>query len=214
MTRTIFLRCPHISSRGALVNDFLYTHRETTGMASWYDGEGRLRPSAPLEVVFIRTSRKPYFLLECRYPTEEEMARRTGKAAAADGDDDGDDDGEGRGEGERATEGGVGVQERLSDEQLDSVASAIIALSGGGRDPLLYHNSPVTIGVAQGSTLVSSEREKQLARLKRKREEDREQQGGGGGGSHEEARGKRGRTEKTDAPVTATSFVPRSVRRR
>ncbi|KEG09353.1 hypothetical protein DQ04_05361010 [Trypanosoma grayi] len=79
---TLFVRSTQIHSRGELVNGFLHEHRKTLGIQSWYAAEGdassssgadnnrdttaalTLRSDAPLECVFVKTSRKPYFLLE------------------------------------------------------------------------------------------------------------------------------------------------------
>ncbi|RNF02765.1 uncharacterized protein Tco025E_08367 [Trypanosoma conorhini] len=71
---TLFIRSAQIRSRGELVNGLLREHKEALGIHSWYaagdDGDGTvsamlLRPDAPVECVFVRASRKPYFLLEC-----------------------------------------------------------------------------------------------------------------------------------------------------
>ncbi|RNE97236.1 hypothetical protein TraAM80_09417 [Trypanosoma rangeli] len=71
---TLFIRSTQIHSRGELMNGVLRDHREALGIQSWYvagdDGSGTeptmiLRPDAPVECIFVKTSRKPYFLLEC-----------------------------------------------------------------------------------------------------------------------------------------------------
>ncbi|ORC84109.1 uncharacterized protein TM35_000491150 [Trypanosoma theileri] len=72
---TLYIRCAQIHSRGELMNSFLAEHREELGIQGWYNTEENtstssestisLRPDAPVECVFMKTSRKPYFLLEC-----------------------------------------------------------------------------------------------------------------------------------------------------
>lgn len=73
---TIFIRCSALHSRGELVNSFLYAFREELGIESWYAEDGLLKADAPVEAVEVKTSRKPYFLIEIRYPTPEELERR------------------------------------------------------------------------------------------------------------------------------------------
>lgn len=76
---TIFIRCSALHSRGELVNSFLHTFREELGIEAWYSEDGLLRADAPVEIVEVKSSRKPYFLLEIRCPTPEELERRKGK---------------------------------------------------------------------------------------------------------------------------------------
>lgn len=70
---TLFIRCTSIHGRGELLNGFISEHREALGVAKWYnvagdESDGRcvptLRTDAPFECVYVRSSRKPYFLLE------------------------------------------------------------------------------------------------------------------------------------------------------
>ncbi|KAH9597455.1 hypothetical protein LSM04_007200 [Trypanosoma melophagium] len=71
---TLYIRCVQIHSRGELMNGFLAEHMEELGIQSWYNTKEdastsetthSLRSDAPVECVFMKTSRKPYFLLEC-----------------------------------------------------------------------------------------------------------------------------------------------------
>ncbi|EAN91200.1 hypothetical protein TcYC6_0062260 [Trypanosoma cruzi] len=71
---TLFIRCAQIHGRGELMNGFLVEHREALGIQPWYIARDNgsetesamvLCPDAPVECVFVKTSRKPYFLLEC-----------------------------------------------------------------------------------------------------------------------------------------------------
>lgn len=74
--KTVYVRCAAMHNRGDLVNGLLYEHRDRIGMEKWYDNDGKLLPNAPLEVVYVKKSRKPYFLVEWRYSTPAEFARR------------------------------------------------------------------------------------------------------------------------------------------
>ncbi|EKF32136.1 hypothetical protein MOQ_004022 [Trypanosoma cruzi marinkellei] len=80
---TLFIRCAQIHGRGELMNGFLFEHREALGIQSWYIARDNgceseaamvLCPDAPVECVFVKPSRKPYFLLECTESEETAKA--------------------------------------------------------------------------------------------------------------------------------------------
>ncbi|CCW71946.1 unnamed protein product [Phytomonas sp. Hart1] len=74
--KTLFIRSPVISSRHELVNSFLFSLREELEIAAWYTADDHLlRANSPVEVFYAASSRKPYFLLEFRHPTEDERRR-------------------------------------------------------------------------------------------------------------------------------------------
>nr|CCC90379.1 unnamed protein product [Trypanosoma congolense IL3000] len=78
---TLFIRCAAIHGRGELLNGFMSAHRKVLGVEKWYEyGDGTeadsaatLRSDAPFECVYVKWSRKPYFLLEL---SEEENTVR------------------------------------------------------------------------------------------------------------------------------------------
>ncbi|KAG8346552.1 hypothetical protein ERJ75_000761900 [Trypanosoma vivax] len=70
---TLFIRCARMRNRGDLVNGFLFTHRDALGLSDWYELRESvsgnetvvgLRTDAPIECIYVKNSRKPYFLLE------------------------------------------------------------------------------------------------------------------------------------------------------
>lgn len=84
--RTVYLRCRSIHSRGDLVKKFFFQYRQELGIEDWYEDGSEWRPENPVEVVEVKTSRKPYFLVEIRpTPAEEKTAdwSRLGRVEAA-----------------------------------------------------------------------------------------------------------------------------------
>eukprot|EP00796_Vickermania_ingenoplastis_P005527 gene5527-3986_t len=75
MTQTIYIRCAALHNRGDLVNKFFFQHRSVLGIEEWYTDE-QLIPTSPVEIVEVKYSRKPYFLVEFREPLQEELLLR------------------------------------------------------------------------------------------------------------------------------------------
>lgn len=194
---TVFLHCPTIGSRGVLVHELLYAHREALGMTSWYipssaiHGEGYcLHPDAPIEVLHVAKSRRPYFLVEFRYPTVTELSlRRTQEGSEK--------------KKERTTDGTTAVPPMPSVSVAELQACTRQLLTQG---PQWSHSGrPVQVSQSMGDATVASEREKQRlrdAREKKKRVEAAEQQ-----------TQRQATTPKKAASGASTVFVPRVLRR-
>lgn len=142
---TVFLRCSAIHSRGELVNQFLYSFRSQLGIESWFTSENVVDPCVPLEVVEVRNSKKPFFLIEFRYPFAEELQRRSSTAVVPDA--------------------------KVSEALLIRITDALLAL----REVVMeYNHSPLLISTSS-SLSVSEQRSRHEARdalRKRSREED------------------------------------------
>lgn len=182
---TIFIRCASISTRGELVNKFLFSLREELDISHWYES-GNLKNEAPVELVEVKFSRKPYFLLEFRLPLAEELQRRKivsskesvqGKSSSDSKNED--------------TNRSSWVEE---PQKLSAVSQALLSL---GEKIKEYNEQPISITAAMAGISVHSERMKIEGRdrlKKREREAGRP-------------------SEKTEENFSI-GFVPRAVRRR
>lgn len=168
-----------------------------------------LRRDSPVEVIFIRGSRKPYFLLEFRYPTSAELEKRLVR------DTGGEENNEevnlaGNGCAEPET---VEAPHRIEEAELRLFSQRLLELGaaaarGGGS--LLWNGQPVVITPALAGMTVSSERQKrELRDAQAKAERDAQKRQRDEGDATRES----SRTQSDKGGSAATSsFVPRSVR--
>ncbi|EPY42142.1 hypothetical protein AGDE_00878 [Angomonas deanei] len=188
---TFFIRCPSLHNRGDVVNGLLYTLKDDLDIADWFfeaeDGsKTSLKRNAPVEIVFVQSSRRPYFLLEFRYPTEQEQEKRMKNLQEKTEDD-------------TAPDSGAHTLERIADAKIESVTDRFKQLLE--RNGLRYKEEDVSLSVSSGPT-VSSEREKLELRDSKKKAE------------HIKTKSIAEPSAEKQAKSTAVSFVPRSMRRR
>ncbi|KAG5492543.1 hypothetical protein JKF63_01121 [Porcisia hertigi] len=165
----------------------------------------RLPPHFPVEVLYMRNSRKPYFLVEWRYPTPEEEEKRK---------DTSDGISDGKGEVCEASEAKASSSEgRVAGELLQQLAERTLSL---GRKELsgdvpTWKGQPVFVSAAlPGMTVVAERRKLELrdAQLKIQRTaEKRERE------KADSAAPSTGMNQRHSAVMTPT-FIPRCVRRR
>ncbi|CAM43338.2 conserved hypothetical protein [Leishmania braziliensis MHOM/BR/75/M2904] len=165
----------------------------------------RLPPHFPVEVLYVRNSRKPYFLLEWRYPTPEEEEKRK------EPNDSGGDEKE---EVAKAHEAQAGSsQGRVAEELLRQLAERTLAL---GKHELCdngvtWKGQPVLICVASSGMTVMAERRKlELRDSQRKVQraaEKRER-------ADADTAAQTARAKQQDAGAVTAAFIPRCVRRR
>lgn len=203
---TFFVRGVSLRHRGDVVNGFLCQWREQLGISDWYEAttaEGaeesafHLLLGCPLEMVHVEASRRPYFLLEFRYPNEEELTRQERNREAGE-----------------HKEGEEKVEEKpsgkmcatVSADALRDIASRLLHLANTEADALTYKEKPVSVSVAVGGVTVAAERHKLELRDAEKKKARLHQQ-------QKEAQAANA-TPQPSAPATTTSFVPRAVRRR
>lgn len=180
--KTIFLRCRALRSRGDLVNHFLFQYREELGIQDWYT-ENNLNFNAPLEIVHVKNSRKPFFLVEVRLPFPEELGRRK--------------------KGITPVEGGDFPEQKMpkcadaltaSDTKRLEVSKALMTLGESVKE---YKGESVSIAAASNHITVREERRKLEEReSSRKREREAECA-----------------PAELKRKETLISFVPRAVRR-
>lgn len=160
----------------------------------------RLPAHIPVEVVYVRSSRKPYFLVEWRYPTPEEEERR--KTAGEEGDN-----------GDVIADAGDkthSADRSVPAAYLEQVAQRTLAL--GTQANVAWRDQPVAISAALPGMTVAAERRKlelRDAQLKTQRVAEKREREEAATAAAQAAKGKSG-----GAAVAAASFVPRSVRRR
>jgi hypothetical protein len=171
----------------------------------------RLPADFPVEVVFVRQSRKPYFLVEWRYPTQEEVAKQRAKDAATTGDQRNEGEGAAPLEAESNTSSSS-TANRLPSTLLADLARRTLALGRSelSGDALMWRDQPVTINAALAGMSVAAERTKlelRDAQLKTQRVAEKR--------ARDEAGAAAGTAKKaTDSEKPTSAFVPRSVRRR
>lgn len=219
--QTLFIRCSAMHSRGDLVNGFLYAHREALGMTEWYtreESEGGAEPGprlvhdAPLETVFVRNSRKPFFLVEWRYPNAEERQRQTSTGPSGKEVDATTAEEMGEKSAKPTTASSSVSLPPVSEEALRGCGEVLLSLKDA-----TYKDQPVAIALAQAGVTVEEERQKLRLRDAQKREEVARNRPG-----TEERRavlqrkpGERAAMGASAPPsATTTTFVPRSVRKR
>ncbi|KPA86035.1 hypothetical protein ABB37_00308 [Leptomonas pyrrhocoris] len=226
-------------SRGELLHEFFYAHRAALGLDSFYElpssstgGNGRqdadadqmaasaeaerassphLPVSFPVEVVYVRQSRKPYFLVEWRYPTEDEVKKQNTV-------DDGatphktEDSSAQEAAPPPSKSNASSSQNRLPTDFLAQLAERTLALGKGeesGRS-LTWRDQPVTISAALAGMKVATERTKlelRDAQLKTQRVAEKRAR-------DETEAEKKTQGSGAEAGKPAPYFVPRSVRRR
>lgn len=147
--KTIFLRCAALHSRGELVNRFLFLHRAKIGIHDWYTEDG-LDFRAPLEIAYVKNSKKPFFLIEVRSPLQEELDRRKTVLQS-----------------ENVPNSGIEVKNEVDSlvvppSKLEEVSKALLSLKETDKE---YKGEPVIISLASNNISVREER---------KRGEDRE----------------------------------------
>lgn len=223
---TLYIRCAGLHSRGELLNNFFFTHRSALGLQDYFeesgsldvsvgtrDGDGaassRLPADFPVEVVYVRQSRKRYFLVEWRYPTAEEVEKQK---AVEDGASHNEEE-DGESPRPKAAPPAASSVPQVSADVLAQLTQRTLALvkgessSDGG---LAWREQPVTISTALPGMTVAAERVKlelRDAQLKTQRVAEKR--------AREEAEGVRGgKHQQGSADKSAPSFVPRSVRRR
>lgn len=145
---TIYLRCPAIHSRGELVNLFFFAHRDALGIRDWFDADNKLIPSSPLESVEVKSSRKPYYLVEFRYP----LPSLTEEAA-------------------HQGEGHSGSPCIIPDSTLVKISSALLSLGESVKE---YNGQPLVIAPASNGITVNVERMKLEGRDRSKRQRETE----------------------------------------
>ncbi|KPI86899.1 hypothetical protein ABL78_4033 [Leptomonas seymouri] len=239
-TPTLFIRCAGLHSRGELLHEFFYAHRAALGLEPFYEvsnsapgssshqdanadavpmsakveraSSPRLPADFPVEVVYVRQSRKPYFLVEWRYPTKEELERQ--KTV----DDDSAykekvrDSPTQEAVPPTAESNASSSQKRLPSEFLAQLAERTLSLgkkdeSEGG---LMWRGQPVMISVALAGMMVATERTKlelRDAQLKTQRVAEKRVRDQVEATSNEKGK-------SSEADQSTPSFVPRSVRRR
>ncbi|KAL7702350.1 hypothetical protein N2W54_006128 [Lotmaria passim] len=226
---TLYIRCTGIHSRGELLNGFFHAHREALGLQDYFTetsdvsdsrdahesepaAAGRVFSSClpadfPVEVVFMRQSRKPYFLVEWRYPTQEEMEKQKGV----------EDDAllkpvTSLAKEPHASSSSNAPADHLPVSVLDELAQRTLSLgkqaaSEGG---LVWRDQPVIISVAMAGMTVAAERAKlelRDAQLKAQHVAEKRAR-------EETDTGKKEKEKSVENKKSTQSFVPRSVRRR
>lgn len=234
---TLYIRCAGLHSRGELLNDFFYAHRVALGLQDYYTtsqaNEAPLAPSSgeaegatlspspsprlpadfPVEVVYVRLSRKPYFLVEWRYPTDDEVEKQKAKRAEEAGEK------EGENRSRETVVDQVSSAERLGADALAALTSRTLALAAQKKDgvageeegELTWRDQPVTISAALPGMTVAAERTKlelRDAQLKTQRVAEKRAR------DEAESAKKKPAGSQLSAGGSAGSFVPRSVRRR
>lgn len=237
---TLYIRCAGLHSRGELLHDFFHAHRAALGLEGYYEptsipsesaedqgtastaattgssGSGaassRLPADFPVEVVYVRQSRKPYFLVEWRYPTVEEAEKKkAGEGTTANHNEEDREDEPAASPAAASTE--PSPASRLSNDILAQLTQRTLALgkSKGAEGGLVWRDQPVTISTALAGMTVAAERVKlelRDAQLKTQRVAEKR--------TREQADGvvKGGKSQHGTADKSAPAFVPRSVRRR
>ncbi|KAG5466711.1 hypothetical protein LSCM1_00883 [Leishmania martiniquensis] len=165
----------------------------------------RLPPHFPVEVLYVRNSRKPYFLVEWRYPTPEEEEKRK------DLSDGGGGGKEGAATAEEARDGSS--QCRVTEEFLRQLADRTLAL---GKQELsevgaMWKGQPVHISSAlRGMTVMAERRKLELrdAQLKGQRAAEKRER------AEVDSAAQAAKAKQRDSGAAAPAFVPRCVRRR
>ncbi|GET92633.1 hypothetical protein, conserved [Leishmania tarentolae] len=165
----------------------------------------RLMPHFPVEVLYVRNSRKPYFLVEWRYPTSEEEERRKDRIDGSSGVEEG--------VAEAHEERADSSQSRITEEFLRQIAERTMALGKQGLsgDGVTWKGQPVFISAAlSGMTVVAERRKQELrdAQLKIRRAAEKRER------LEENSAGPNAKTEQRGSGVVAPAFIPRCVRRR
>lgn len=154
---TIFLRCSALRSRGELVNHFLFRYRAEIGIEDWYANDS-LQCYAPLETVYVKNSRKPFFLIEVRFPFPEELDRRKKVVFSSE-----HRPVDGKGENEEKSQA-------ITPSKLLKVSKALLSL---GETVKEYRGEPVLITRGLNNISVREERQKLEEReSQRKRERE------------------------------------------
>ncbi|KAK7198162.1 hypothetical protein NESM_000772900 [Novymonas esmeraldas] len=226
--QTIYLHCDALRHRGEVLNGFFYEHRHALGIDDWYelpsapadngatgeegtpggaDGSAAVAPRmpfhAPVEVVHVVRSRKPYFLIEWRYPAAENKKNRH---QALDEEPNQP----------MATDSSTPtVRQRegpFSEESLRAVTERLLALGKeSSATPLVWKEKPVSISAALRGVTVTSEREKgrgsHAAPLASRNGEKRQRE------EHEPGN-KPATLPPSETSTAATTLVPRCLRRR
>ncbi|KAG5491999.1 hypothetical protein GH5_00898 [Leishmania sp. Ghana 2012 LV757] len=165
----------------------------------------RLLPHFPVEVLYVRNSRKPYFLLEWRYPTSEEEDKQK------DSSDGGGDDREGAAKTHETTTDSL--QSRITEEFLRQLADRTLTL---GKQDLadvgaVWKGQPVHISSAlPGMTVMAERRKLELrdAQLKGQRAAEKRER------AEVDSATQTAKAKQRDSGVITPAFIPRCVRRR
>lgn len=137
------------------MNHFLFLHRAKIGIQDWYTEDG-LNFFAPLEIFYVKNSKKPFFLIEVRFPRQEELDRRKAVLRSENAPN-------------SAEEVSIKVDSFVvAPSKLEEVSAALLLL---GETVMEYKGESVIISLASNNTSVRVERKKAEEReSKRKRE--------------------------------------------
>ncbi|CAC9543732.1 conserved hypothetical protein [Leishmania infantum JPCM5] len=165
----------------------------------------RLPPHFPVEVLYVRNSRKPYFLVEWRYPTSEEEGKRKDPSDGSSGVK------EGVTEVHEARAGSS--QNRVTEEFLRQLAERTLALGKQelSDDGATWKGQPVFISAAlPGMTVVAERRKLELraAQLTIQRATEKRER------AEDDSAAQTAKTKQRDSGVVTSAFIPRCVRRR